>query len=261
MDRLEGLATTAILSQLASAPSGDSEERWALVRELHRRGDSETFRSAVDWCHSDEASLRCLGADLLGQLGYADSHPFGEESAPILVKLLDDHESDVVADALIALGHLGRGDASIIAALAAHGDAGVRYAVAVCLGPRTEDVATRTLVSLTRDDDRDVRDWATFGLGDMSRADGADVRMALSERLVDLDEEIRGEAMVGLANRRVTEAIPAILRELRTTGALLAIRAAGILRDPCFVPELSRLAAAYPAEREIRNALDRCSSH
>jgi HEAT repeat protein len=261
MDPLEGLATTAILSQLAGAPSGDSEERWALVHELHGRGDSETFRSAVEWCRSEEMPLRCLGADLLGQLGYADSHPVGEQSEPILAMLLGDREPEVVADALIALGHLGRGDASVIAALATHSDAGVRYAVAVCLGPRAEDVATRTLVLLTKDDDRDVRDWATFGLGDISRADGPDVRAALTERLVDFDEVIRGEAMVGLANRHVTEAIPAILRELRTTGALLAIRAAGILGDPCFVPDLNRLAAAYPAEREIRDALGRCSTH
>jgi hypothetical protein len=261
MDRLEGLATAALLSQLSGAPSGDSEEHWALVRELHRRGDVETFRAAVDWCRSDEMLLRCLGANLLGQLGYADSHPFGEASVPVLVELLGDHEPDAVADALIALGHLGRGDTSVIATLAAHSEARVRYAVAVCVGPRTEDVATRTLVALMKDNDRDVRDWATFGLGDLGHADSPEVRAALAERLLDLDEEVRGEAMVGLANRSVTEVIPAILSELRTTGALLAIRAAGILGDSRFVPELSRLAAANPAEREIRDALDRCSTH
>lgn len=261
MDRLEEIATATLLSQVARAPSGDSEERWALVSELHRRGSSEIFRSAVDWCRSEGMSLRCLGADVLGQLGYADSYPFGEESEPILVKLLHDHEPDVVADALVALGHLGRGNASVIAALASHPNARVRYAVAFCLGPRTEEVATQTLVALTRDDDRDVRDWATFGLGDLNAADSSDVRAALAERLVDVDEEIRGEAMVGLANRHVTEVIPTILRELRATGSALAVRAAAILGDSLFVPALNQLLAAHPADRDIREALDRCSAH
>src|SRR3954465_11597682 len=100
MERLEGKATAVLLSKLAEMPSGDSEERWALVAELHRRGDSETFRTAAIWCRSDQTLLRCLGADLLGQLGYADSYPFGDKSASILVELLEDDESDVVANAL-----------------------------------------------------------------------------------------------------------------------------------------------------------------
>jgi HEAT repeat protein len=237
----------------------ESDEYWALVQELHRRGEPEIFRAASTWCFSDDSAMRCLGADVLGQLGYPESFPFGDESSAILSGLLQDEDPAVVSAGLIALGHLGRGAASRIASLASHSDARVRYAVAVCLGPRPEDDATRTLIALTKDDDRDVRDWATFGLGDMSDADSPDVRAALVARLVDLDEEVRGEALVGLANRGVKDVTPAILEELRLTGSVLAVRAAGILGDSVFVPELERLLATTPTQREVRAALARCS--
>ena len=237
----------------------DSDERWALVQELQRRGEPEVFRTASAWCGASEAHLRRLGADVLGQLGYEASHPFADDSTPVVLDLLRDKEADVVADALIALGHLGRGSSNVIARLASHDNARVRYAVAVCLGPRTDDDAIGALLGLTKDEDRDVRDWATFGLGDMGQADSPDIRSALAQRLRDGDEEIRGEAMVGLANRRAPEVIPAILDELRQTGSLLAVKAAGILRDPAFVPALRRLVAANPAQLDLREALDRCS--
>lgn len=259
MEPFEALATATILCRAEGVFSGDSDERWALVHELQRRGEPEIFRAASAWCLSDEPRLRRLGADVLGQLGYDESHPFADDSTQILVELLGDEDADVVANALIALGHLGRGSANVIARLASHDDARVRYAVAVCLGPRAEDDAIQALLGLTKDDDRDVRDWATFGLGDMGHADSPQIRAVLADRLLDVDDEIRGEAMVGLANRGVTEVIPAILDELRRTGSVLAVRAAGILREPVFVPELHRLLAANPGEPDLREALDRCS--
>ena len=258
---LQGLATAALLSSAERVSSDDSDERWALVHELQRRGGAETFRAASGWCLAAEAHLRRLGADVLGQLGYPDSHPFADDSTPILVDLLRDREVEVVTDALIALGHLARGEVGLIADLASHTDARVRYGVAVCLGSRANDAATRTLLTLSKDHDRDVRDWATFCLADMIHADTPEIRAALTERLDDIDDEIRGEAMVGLANRGVTDVIPAIVNELRATSSVLAVRAASIIRDPLFVPELTQLLAINPADRDVREALDRCSTH
>lgn len=262
MNPLRELCTAELLSRAATVSrqdaSRESEELWALVHELRRRGDAETFRAGVGWSASEERALRCLSADVLGQLGYDQSYPFATGSVPILTRLLLDTEPDVIACAVIALGHLRLGDTALIADLASHADTNVRHAVAVCLGPREAETATRTLVLLSRDEDRDVRNWATFGLGTMSEADSPAIQEALTARLGDSDHEVRGEAMVGLAKRNVPHAIPAVLAELRGTASVLAIEAAGELANPIFVPELERLLVENPGDREIITALEQC---
>ena len=262
MDLLLQASTAELLSRVAAVScedeSRESDELWALVHELRRRGDVEIFRAAVGWSTAEAPALRCLSADLLGQLGHEQSYPFATESAPTLAKLMGDADPGVIACALIAFGHLRLGDTAFIADLASHPDARVRHAVAVCLGPREEETATRTLTLLSRDDDRDVRDWATFGLGSMSVADSPAVHEALTARLGDSDHEVRGEAMVGLARRKVRQVIPAVLAELRGTASVLAIEAAGELADPIFVPELEQLLLANPGDGGISAALEQC---
>src|SRR5439155_3515581 len=112
---------------------------------------------------------------------------------------LHDAEITVVSSALVALGHLGTGDAVSIASLVSHASEDVRYAVAYCLGARDEPIARKTLIILSHDSDPDVRSWATFGLGTLSNIDSEDIRLALLARLSDLDSDVRGEAMRGLA--------------------------------------------------------------
>ena len=50
------LGTAELLSRVATVSredaSHESEELWALVHELHRRGDAETFRTGVGWSTS-----------------------------------------------------------------------------------------------------------------------------------------------------------------------------------------------------------------
>jgi hypothetical protein len=62
-------------------PSRDSESLWELVRELHRRGGKLVFEQSVAWCGSPDPLVRCLGADVLGQLGYNDGYPFKAEAS------------------------------------------------------------------------------------------------------------------------------------------------------------------------------------
>ena len=144
---LKEITTKEILARAAaSARRGglsDSEEHWALVQELHSRGGGEAFETSVAWCASQEPLLRCLGADVLGQLGCHDSRTFAGKSAPVLDSLLGDADSRVLQSALIALGHLRTGNLKRICSLATHTSAEVRHAVANCLGGETTDWRTR----------------------------------------------------------------------------------------------------------------------
>jgi len=263
MVSLKEITNHELLEQAAaSAQRGGlaaSEEHWALVQELHRRGGREAFETSASWCASADPLLRCLGADVLGQLGCYDSHPFSDESSPILESLLADSDRRVLQSALIALGHLRSGQLAAICALASHESAEVRHAVATCLGSRSEALARQTLIRLSADADKEVRNWATFGLGTLSNADSEGIRNALVARLSDSDYEVRGEAMRGLAARGDERAVPAILAELASDGtSVLAIEAAATLPREDFLPELERLLEANPESEELQLAVHAC---
>jgi HEAT repeat protein len=259
MDRLTELPADelcALAARLSSnTESALSDERWAAVMELHRRGESATLRAAREWSTDESSAMRCLAADVLGQLGYEAGHPFAAESEPLLLSLLSDSAPAVVAAAIIGLAHLQRGQATTVIGLATHRDSTVRHAVAFFLSSHDDPDSIATLIALARDADRDVRSWATFSLGSQSSADGDEVRRALLERIQDEDVEVRGEALVGLAIRGARGVIPDVLRELRATGSVLAVEAARELGDPIFLPDLERLLASAKDAEDIRRAI------
>ena len=73
--------------------------------------------------------------------------------------------------------------------------------IAYSLGGVDDPQALAALCVLSADADDEVRNWATFGLGTQTEADTPSIRDALAARLGDVDETVRGEAMVGLAKR------------------------------------------------------------
>jgi HEAT repeat protein len=264
MTTLHNVPTTQLLEQAVAAAHRDvtreAEDRWNIIRELHRRGEEATRDAAFEWCASPEPLVRCLGADVLGQLGYTEtSHPYAGQSEPVLVAMLEDPDETVLACAIVALGHLGSGDTAAIASYAGHRSSEVREAVAFSLAKRDEPVAHQTLVRLSTDDDAEVRNWSTFGLGTLGGADSPVIREALAARLSDQDDEVRGEAMRGLAARGDARAIPAILEEIEQDQVMdLAIEAAALLPDTRFLPALEELFEQLPDSADLRIAVERC---
>jgi HEAT repeat protein len=57
------------------------------------------------------------------------------------------------------------------------------------------------------DRDPEVRNWATFGLGQQSDANSYAVRQALAANLSDDDPDVRYEAIIGLGRRRDRRAL------------------------------------------------------
>lgn len=264
MTTLHTVPTPQLIEQAVTAARRDvtreAEDRWTIIRELHRRGEAAVRDAALEWCRSPEPLVRCLGADVLGQLGYTESsHPYARESEPVLLSMLKDPDDTVLACALVALAHLGGGEPSTIAMQAAHPSSEVREAVAFCLARRDDPVAHQALVTLSADADAEVRNWATFGLGTLSGADSLAIREALAARLSDEDDEVRGEAMRGLAARGDVRAIPVILEEIEQDQVMdLAIEAATLLPDKRFLPALEELLEQLPDAAELQIAVERC---
>jgi HEAT repeat protein len=164
-----------------------------------------------------------------------------------------------------ALGHVGDPEAlSQIIPLAVHPDAGVRLAVAFAvatISPRPlGDDARLGLIRLSRDNDPEVRDWATFGLGTLAADDGPDVTAALLARANDTYHEARAEALFGLAVRRDPRAVPHLIRALASAHVQgLEVDAAAEAADPRLLPALWALQGTGLAdEGRVRRAIDRC---
>lgn len=122
------------------------------------------------------------------------------------------------------------------------------------------------LIRLMVDEDPVNRDWATLLLAQQD-LDTTTVREALLKAAEDENECVRAEAILGLAQRDKTLALPFVQRELRREKATVTLfEAAELVADPSLVDDLrdfaspsdnalvdeavsSALAACQPAEQ------------
>jgi hypothetical protein len=271
------LATASVDELFALARAAEDEDAyWDCVSELHARAEKRTFDLASVLCDSFAAGERCLGADVLGQLGAAPgASPAESEFAPasggVLLALLSDDEEEpaVLSSAAVGLGHL-RDERAIprLVELASHADEEVRRSVVHGLMGYEDDRAVDALVTLSGDSSGGVRDWATFALGVQIDRDTAEVRDALAARLDDPNEDARAEAIRGLARRRDSRALPAALAAAEDGGGPNVDEALVLLGattgDARLRPHLERLSADPEAAStygdELTRALEACGT-
>ena len=203
----------------------DDDTPWEAVRKLRNLGTRQVFERAAGWCVSNDPLKRARGADVLAQIGRTFEHPhnsFLQESYLVVSRLARQEKDPLpLLAAIHALGHIGNPLAlPLLIENCSHGDRDVRFAVACALGKFAVDPrALQALMLLMQDSDEDVRDWATFGLGVLGKADSTEIREALLKRTSDSDSDAREDALVALANRKESRAIPALIAELNR-GAL-----------------------------------------
>lgn len=193
------------------------EESLALV---HYRGGEEEFQIGKSYLGSKDPVDRVLGADILAQLGWQD-RTYLNESVRLLISALKDKDEFVVYSACCALGH--RCDPSAIphiVELSNSPSATIRYGVVSALLGQDCKEAIDVMITLSSDTDRDVRNWAMFGLGSQIELDTIDIREALFVGTSDSDSEIREEALVWLAERDDERVIDLLLNEWRNSDDL-----------------------------------------
>jgi hypothetical protein len=93
---------SATLATLALGEPDEDVAREAIAI-LHYRSTPLEFELARELASDREPARRSLAADIMGQIGW-DERAFLEESVDILLNLLDDSDSVVVAHAATALG-------------------------------------------------------------------------------------------------------------------------------------------------------------
>jgi HEAT repeat protein len=225
----------------------DEERAWEAIETLRFRADREAFEAARALCRSQCPIERERGASILNQFG-SPQRVFPDETLAVFLQMLPSETDSAVLESICyALSYLNHpGALKPLLSLRRHPSANVRYAVAFGLGGEDNPKAIDALIELSRDSDEDVRDWATFALGTQSDLDTPAIRTALFERLSDSDGITRGEAMVGLARRKDSRAVPAILEALNPQHLTscfepredLVLEAAAEIADPRLLPAL-----------------------
>jgi HEAT repeat protein len=252
-----------------AAGTQDPDERYAIAVELQGHTDRPAFDAACALTRSGNPDERVLGLDILGQIGYPAGRPFLEDSMPVLLACCDDGRPEVVGSAIMALGHLAdpRGLRAVLRHVT-HPYEQVRFAVAFTLpgvaGDPPAGEAADALIRLTRDEDPEVRDWATMGLTSPFKADTEEIRNALAARLADEEGDTAGEALLGLAQRKDPRTLAPLLAWLDRDPGNLIIEAAAALGAAEALPVLRRLKDAGWQDHNCRpsvldHAIEACS--
>jgi HEAT repeat protein len=261
--RKDPRATHQFVTMALTEP--DENAAWEAVVTLHFRGTREVFDTARQLCTSECPQERTVGANILGQLG-VPNRSFPTESVKVLLELLEVETDEDVLDAVcIALGHIH--DPTTVPALVrlkTHASVRVRYAVVFALAGFEDQLAIKTLIEMSRDQDELVRDWATFGLGSQIDVDTPEIRAALLARVSDEDEVTRGEALVGLARRKDQRVIEPLIKELKrypdAEHGNYSVEAAEEIADARLLPILTGLKqSADTDDTRLDEVIRRCS--
>jgi len=266
-DELLGLALTKDADR-------DNDDYWHPIAALQYRLPQIIERIQTLSNSSDDKS-RDTAATILGQ-GWVGTKVATDVCAEVLLQMLAQEQSaSVLTSIIFALGHLHDPRAvEPLVSLQLHSEARVRYAVVSSLGGCEEKQAIAALIERSADDDQDVRNWATFGLGSQIDTDTPAIREALIARLKEEDDEIRGEALLGLARRGDIRVVAALLKELEThkddvlrdwilitEAADEIVTHANASASKEWQPVLAKLAALGIGKRdEIQVAINRCTS-
>ena len=250
----------------AALGTHDEDCRWDLIGGILDECPDDVQAESAKLLAGQLDRGRTLGADILGRLANIEPTKRADIEEALLAALAVEKAAASTASIVAALGHVGDPNTlGFIFPFSLHPTAEVRLAVAFALATVSphplEPDARMALIRLSQDCDAEVRDWATFGLGTLSDADGPDVRAALLARADDANREARAEALFGLAVRRDPRAVPHLIRALQSplVGGL-EVDAAAAAGDPRLLPALWALQQSGRADEiRLRRAIDRCS--
>lgn len=226
------------------------------------RGGQVEYDLGLEYSGSVDSGDRQVGAQILSQLGWSDQ-TFRYESIKVLLPMLEDKDDQVVASAAYALGHRNS-HAAIdgLVKLTDHWSVDVRRGVVSGLSCLENQRAIDGLIQLSSDEDIQVRNWAVFGLGTQIETNTNEVSEALRAALDNeqdadckVSDELRGEALVGLAVRGVQDISSLILKEWqREFIGRLSLEAAEAAADPILLSALLRFKKNMDLEDDKRYA-------
>jgi hypothetical protein len=201
----------------------DPDNQPSALLILRSRADQPTFEAARQLAKSADGHERAVAAGILAEFGIPERTMPDQCVAALLEMLESETHPDALSSICSAFNYYDKTDniVTAIVKFAKHMDDDVRHGVVIGLMFAPQDKAIETLIELSRDPNEDVRDWATFAIGQIydtseepERFDTPTIREALFARVDDEHWETRHEALSGLALRRDTRAVNHIVKML-----------------------------------------------
>ncbi|MBI2388095.1 MAG: HEAT repeat domain-containing protein [Deltaproteobacteria bacterium] len=238
---------------LQEATKDDGDAYWKAIDQLRSHPAEKVWEKITPLAHHPDPQLQALVPDVLRYFPERTEDDVDRTVALLGDMLATPRIEDVIASIAAAFVDLRRPAAAVDLMLpfVGHPSAEVRRCVVHALLGAQDPRAVAALITLSSDDDPEIRDWATFGLGSQlgepgapDFVDGPTLRDALAARLDDTCDDARAEAIVGLAMRKDPRAVPAIAKELSggPFGSLV-IEAARWAADPALCKVLRSLAS------------------
>lgn len=194
---------------LATTSGPDDDAYREPIRHLHRRDPKEVLALVLPLATDPDTRLRSLVPEVLRFLGGRPQPLLAETVALFRQMLATERSADVIASIGAAFVDLhDPAGAELMEPFASHADHGVREVVAHALLRRPDERSIALWITMTSDASPEVRNAATFALGSQIDADSEPIRAALARRLNDPADEVRAEAILGLALRGDARALP-----------------------------------------------------
>jgi HEAT repeat protein len=255
-----------MLVNLAMLPEAARRSRVVSLQESPTR---DVLDAAIELLLGGDSRQRLLAATILSEFGLPRDYAFQNEVVSALdAAVLMETNSDVLAEVIEACGsRLAKNAITSVMHHIGHESAKVRRSVAANLPfmcGDDMDLVCPALITLARDQDERVRDWAVHSLAlqvsdrycsiETSEA----VVDALWSSAVDSDPEVRGTALRGLARRRVPRVERAIEIELQGFGSPSRTLLDGIVEFPDrrYLTYLETLSQTCPGDHGIVAAIE-----
>lgn len=242
-----------LLSYVKTALTRDAY--WDRIIELRKQYTGKVYVICQQLIASEQESDRKMGYDIIAQIGdlsfrqskhiqqmYLDKLKIERNHAleEALLYGLSHNNNNLPLDAIDQLQHYQ-----------SNNDAILRLGLVHCLSGIDSPKAIMILLTLMQDENDEVRNWSTFGIGSQLDTDNQAIRAALWKNVTDKYQDVRYEAILGLAKRQVMEVVSVIETELQqgNIGTLL-FEAIVELQLSNFIPQLKRLLEISKQEKE-----------
>lgn len=241
----------------------DAINRREAAKILQLRGGGKLIKLAQSLCVEPDYRRRAEGAFILGQIEISPA-----QAANIVNLLntlaLDDKSAIVRGNAVAALGHRCSRNPDFSSTLAKMSaittfdrSASVRVDTACALACINDESTVPLLLKLLSDSSADVRNWAAFALN-LNMYDSQEIRDSLVSLLSEQNEEIKGEAIVGLAMRHDKRTSSVLRHELEKEIVFDdLIEAAGELGDKSLLPVLRAMIDRFDDNELIYSVIDK----
>jgi HEAT repeat protein len=192
---------------------------WNNIHFLRRRPSEGLFLKCVELTKSTNPRKRTIGIDILAQLS-SDPRPYLSQTLKVFFDLLKtENDSVVLMSLLYAIGHnneeLNKRQLGTLCSFSGTKDDLVKEGLVYSLLGIEKLEAIETLIKLSSDKLSHIRDWATFGLGNLIDKNNKQIREALWNRINDKHQDTKLEAIFGLAKRKDTRINDIIQLELQ----------------------------------------------